>query len=151
MFEFQKLCSEVEALTPAESGLMLADRALSVTEGLAALNLQGINPVEVLASFIVGSVVSDGKISEKDLLNIHPDLVKALGDLCDIVGVERVYKVSKDVKKEIIGYTRLLQQIIAAADEKLAGDIVMLCLLITSADGKVSLKEKRYIMQLCNS
>ncbi len=41
--------------------------------------------------------------------------------------------------------------IINVCDEELATDIISLCLLITSVDGKISLKEKRYIRQLCKA
>lgn len=149
MFEFQKLCNEVEALTSAQRAALIAEKAASVTEGLCALGLEGTDPVETLAAFIIGSVVSDGVVGEKDLLNINPALTEAFGEACDLAGIQRNYKVSKDVKKLITDYTKQLLAVLAAASEELGADIVMLCLLVTSADGKVSLKEKRYIKQLC--
>ena len=103
----------------------------------------------MLASFIIGSVEADGSISEKDHLNIFPTLEQAFGDLCDLAGIERSIKISKDVRKEIEGFTKQLLEILAEADETLGADIILLCLLVTSADGKVSLRERKYIKQLC--
>ena len=148
MFEFQALCSEVEALTPAARAALIAEKSVAVVDGLRALNLP-VDPIEILASFVVGSVVSDGSISEKDYLNIHPALEQAFGELCDLAGIARTFKVSRDVRKEIENDTRELIAILGEADETLGADIVLLCLLVTSVDGKVSLKEKRYIKQLC--
>lgn len=148
MFEFQKLCRSAEALSPAERAAMLADLSVSVIARLNALAPE-IHPAEILASFIIGSVVSDGSVSEKDYLGIYPSLAKAFGEACDLAGIRRVYKVSKDVQREISGYTRQLLDLISVADEQLAADIIFLCLLVTSVDGKVSLKEQRYIKQLC--
>ena len=149
MFEFQKLCNEVEKLTPAERGVLIADKALAVVAGLHALGIEGTDPVETLAAFIVGSVVADGSVSEKDYLNIYPSLEEAFGEACDLAGIKNTIKVSRDVQKLIKGYTGELLSVLAMANEELAADIVMLCLLVTSVDGKVSLKEKRYIKQLC--
>lgn len=149
MFEFQKLCNEVEQLTPAERGALMAEKAVSVVEGLHALGLEGADPVETLAAFIVGSVIADGSVSEKDYLNIYPALTEALGEACDLAGISRKLKVSKDVQKLVKSYTSELLSVLSAADEELGADIIMLCLLVTSVDGKVSLKEKRYIKQLC--
>ena len=148
MFEFQALCNVVEALTPAERGALIADKSVSVVEGLHKIEFPA-DPVDVLASFIIGSVFADGSLSEKDLLNIYPALTQAFGEMCDLAGIQRTIKASRDVQKEIKKYTTELLGILSEADENLGSDIVLLCLLITSADGKVSLKEKRYIKQLC--
>lgn len=148
MFEFQALCNVVEALAPAERAALIAEKSISVVEGLHKIDFPA-DPIEVLASFVVGSVLSDGSFSEKDFLNIYPAVTQAFGELCDIAGIERKIKASRDAQKEIKTYTTELIGILAEADETLGSDIVLLCLLVTSADGKVSLKERRYIKQLC--
>ncbi len=151
MFEFQKLCNEVEALTPPERAALIVDKAVTVVDGLRGLGLDGEDPVNTLAAFIIGSVVSDGSISEKDYLYIYPSLVKAFGEFCDLAGIKSELKVSKDLQNIIKEYTKELLNILSAANEELGADIILLCLLVTSVDGKVSLKEKRYIRQLCKS
>lgn len=151
MFEFQKMCHDVEALTPSERALLLGEKSISVIKGLAELDIPEFDPIVTLASFIIGSVVSDGSISEKDYLFIYPSLVKAFGDECDLAEIKRSYKVSKDAQKEIKEYTEELLAILSRVDENLGNDIVSLCLLVTSVDGKISLKEQRYIKQLCKA
>lgn len=151
MFEFQKLCNEVEALEPVQRAALIAEKAVNVIEGLHGLHIEGIDPVETLAAFLIGSVVSDGVVSEKDLLGIEPSLIKAFGEACDLAGIEHSFKVSKDAVKEIKAYTQAIHSIVWTVDEQLGADIVTLCLLVTSVDGKVSLKERRYIKQLCNA
>lgn len=151
MFEFEKLCHEVEALTPAQRGVLLAEKALTVAAGLDELNITDARPIEVLASFIIGSVVSDGSISEKDYLGIYPALVKAFGEACDLAGIKNSFKVSKSVRDDINAYTQRMISIISQVDVDLANDIILLCLIITSADGKVSLRERRYVKKLCKA
>lgn len=148
MFEFQALCKQVEALTPAERAALIAEKSASVAVGLRALDEES-DPVSVLAAFVVGSVVADGSISEKDYLNLYPSLAEAFGELCDVAGIGRKLKVSKDIRKDIALYTKQLLAILGEADEQLYADIVLLCLLVTSVDGKVSPRERRYIKQLC--
>ena len=150
MFEFKKLCSELEKLSPAERGVLLAEKSISVVRGINSLDLP-FNGVETLVTFIIGSVVSDGAISEKDYLYIYPSLVKAFGNDFDFLSAKRALQIAKDIKKEIAAHTKKLLSIIANCDEDLAMDIVSLCLLVTSVDGKISLKEKRYIRQLCKA
>ncbi|MBD5131271.1 MAG: TerB family tellurite resistance protein [Clostridiales bacterium] len=150
MFEFKKLCNEVEKLSPADRGLLLVEKSVSVVKGLNSLDLP-FNPVKTLVTFIIGSVVSDGSISEKDYLYIYPSLVKAFGHDFDFMSAKQALQIAKDIKKEISSHTKQLLSVIATCDEDLAADIVSLCLLVTSVDGKVSLKEKRYIRQLCRA
>lgn len=150
MFEFNKLCNELEKLDPIERGVMLAEKSESVIKGLDALVLP-FNPLKTLVTFIIGSVVSDGSINEKDYLYIYPSLVKAFGNDFDFISEKQALQLAKDIKKEITAQTKDMMSVIAVCDERLAADIVALCLLVTSIDGKISLKEKRYIRQLCKA
>ena len=150
MFEFKKLCNEVEKLNPAERGLLLAEKSITVVKGLNSLDVP-FNPVQTLVTFIIGSVVSDGFINEKDYLYIYPSLVKAFGHDFDFMSAKQALQIAKDIKKELAAHTKDLLSVIAKCDESLAADIVALCLLVTSVDGKVTLKEKRYIRQLCKA
>ena len=107
--------------------------------------------MKTLVTFIIGSVVSDNSINEKDYLYIYPSLVKAFGNDFDFISAKQAIGLAKDIKKEITKYTKEMISIINVCDEELATDIISLCLLITSVDGKISLKEKRYIRQLCKA
>lgn len=150
MFEFKKLCNELEVLNPVERGVILAEKSVSVIKGLSGLNIP-LDPVKTLVTFIIGSVVSDNSINEKDYLYIYPSLVKAFGNDFDFISAKQAIGLAKDIKKEITKYTKEMISIISVCDEALAADIISLCLLITSVDGKISLKEKRYIRQLCKA
>lgn len=150
MFAWKKLCNELEKLGPLDRGALLVEKSISVVHGLRALELP-FNPVETLVAFIMGSVVSDGVLNEKDYLYMYPSLVKAFGNDFDFMSVKQALQMAKDVKKEIADDTKKMMSVIAVCDQNLAADIVALCLLVTSADGKISLKEKRYIRQLCRA
>ncbi len=150
MFEFKKLCNTLEELNPIERGVILAEKSVSVIKGLSGLNIP-LDPVKTLVTFIIGSVVSDNSINEKDYLYIYPSLVKAFGNDFDFISAKQAIGLAKDIKKEITKYTKEMISIISICDEALTADIISLCLLITSVDGKISLKEKRYIRQLCKA
>lgn len=150
MFEFKKLCNTLEELNPIERGVILAEKSVSVIKGLSGLNIP-LDPVKTLVTFIIGSVVSDNSINEKDYLYIYPSLVKAFGNDFDFISAKQAIGLAKDIKKAITKYTKEMISIINVCDEELATDIISLCLLITSVDGKISLKEKRYIRQLCKA
>ncbi len=129
MFEFKKLCNTLEELNPVERGVILAEKSVSVIKGLSGLNIP-LDPVKTLVTFIIGSVVSDNSINEKDYLYIYPSLVKAFGNDFDFISAKQAIGLAKDIKKAITKYTKEMISIISVCDEALAADIISLCLLI---------------------
>ncbi len=151
MFSFDKLCKTLEELAPGERLLLLAEKAHSVSEGLGELGFGEGERLRTLSAFVVGSLVSDGGLDEKQYQNVYASLVEAFGGEYDFRTVKELYREAKDVDKTILKYTEQMMRLFAAADEGLQEDIVMLCLLLVSSDGHVSLREKRYIRKLCRS
>ncbi len=66
MFEFAKVWKEYEALSPAERGAVLGVKSVEILAKLRQLDLPGVDSVQTLAGFILGSVVSDGRVNVAD-------------------------------------------------------------------------------------
>lgn len=148
MFEFNKVMKDYESLNAIERGLMLTEKSVSIFAKLAALDIDGIDPVETLASFIIGSVVADGKLHEKEYLLIYPALVKVFGSDFDYESIKKEFEADKDGRKDIAGYTTDLLRVLGTVDETLYEDVIILCLCVVTIDGKVSLREKNYVKRL---
>lgn len=148
MFEFKKVMKDYESLNAIERGLMLTEKSVSILAKLSALDIDGIDPVETLASFIIGSVVADGKLHEKEYLLIYPALVKVFGSDFDYESIKKEFEADKDGRKDIAGYTTDLLRVLGTVDETLYEDVIILCLCVVTIDGKVSLREKNYVKRL---
>lgn len=148
MFEFNKVMKDYESLNAIERGLMLTEKSVSILAKLSALDIDGIDPVETLASFIIGSVVADGKLHEKEYLLIYPALVKVFGSDFDYESIKKEFEADKDGRKDIAGYTTDLLRVLGTVDETLYEDVIILCLCVITIDGKVSLREKNYVKRL---
>ena len=148
MFEFNKVMKDYESLNAIERGLMLTEKSVSILAKLSALDIDGIDPVETLASFIIGSVVADGKLHEKEYLLIYPALVKVFGSDFDYESIKKEFEADKDGRKDIAGYTTDLIRVLGTVDETLYEDVIILCLCVVTIDGKVSLREKNYVKRL---
>lgn len=148
MFEFNKVVKDYESLNAIERGLMLTEKSVSILAKLSALDIDGIDPVETLASFIIGSVVADGKLHEKEYLLIYPALVKVFGSDFDYESIKKEFEADKDGRKDIAGYTTDLLRVLGTVDETLYEDVIILCLCVVTIDGKVSLREKNYVKRL---
>lgn len=148
MFEFNKVMKDYESLNAIERGLMLTEKSVSILAKLSALDIDGIDPVETLASFIIGSVVADGKLHEKEYLLIYPALVKVFGSDFDYESIKKEFEADKDGRKDIARHTTDLLRVLGTVDETLYEDVIILCLCVVTIDGKVSLREKNYVKRL---
>lgn len=148
MFEFNKVMKDYESLNAIERGLMLTEKSVNILAKLSVLDIDGIDPVETLASFIIGSVVADGKLHEKEYLLIYPALVKVFGSDFDYESIKKEFEADKDGRKDIAGYTTDLLRVLGTVDETLYEDVIILCLCVVTIDGKVSLREKNYVKRL---
>ena len=119
MFEFNKILKDYEQLGAIERGLMLTEKSVGILARLAELNIDGIDPVETLASFIVGSVAADGKLHEKEYLLIYPALVKVFGQDFDYERVKKAFENDKEGIKETAKYTKQLVRVLEFVDEDL--------------------------------
>lgn len=151
MLEFKRLCDAFEKLSVTERSILLTEKSVMIFERLCSISLPEIDPTSVLAGFIIGSSVSDGKINEKEYLMIYPSLIKIFGDDFDFNAIKNTFSHNRNVTKVISRYTEDLLNILAILDDKLKWDIIMLCLCAVSIDGKITLKEKQYIRRLCET
>lgn len=148
MFEFTKLCNAYEKLDLSTRSGMIIEKSANTLLKLRLLNLDGVDAVTTLATFIVGAVASDGVIDEREYLLIYPSLVMAFGNDFDFNSVKQMFRNDKQGITVLKKITQEMIQIISMVDEKLQEDIVTICLLVTSIDGKISFKERQYIKQL---
>ncbi len=151
MFEFSKLCKEFESLTVLERGVIMTGKSAEIFAKLRKLNMPGVDPVQTLAGFILGSVVADGHVNEQEYLLIYPALLHTFGDDFDFESIKKSFKDDRDGRNAVKEYTQEMLSLISLADESLIEDVVMLCLCVVSVDGKISPREQRYIRKLCKA
>ncbi len=148
MFDFKKICTTVENLSDEDRAALIIREGKRVYDGLSDIPFTAYNPFSALAAFIMGAIVSDGKIDENEYAMILPSLQKAFGKDVDYETLKTALK-SGRATEQINEYVNVLMKIVVSKNEDLVSDIVTLCLLVVSIDGKVSPKERRYIRKLC--
>ena len=80
---------------------------------------------------------------------MYPALLKVFGDEFDFEGVKDSFRKDRDGRAAVRLYTQEMLAFLTLADESLREDIIMLCLCVVGLDGRISLREQRYIHQLC--
>lgn len=148
MKEFDVLCRELEEMDGATYTALLAEKAARVLPALAAVSDSGVDGAAMLATFILGAVAADGKLSEEEYLLLSPMLHVFFGDAVDYETCKEAVKEFRPEARALKDGVDMLVDVLGQLSEDLKDDIVLVCLMICAIDGKVSQKEKRWIKQL---
>ena len=148
MQNFREICSEFEKLGALERSVILAEKSVKILARLKALDIDGVDPVYTLAGFVIGAIAADGAVDEKEYLLIYPALVKVFGANFNYASVKQAVKENRKSGRELNKSAKEMLRLLEQVDEGFKHDVIILCLCIVSVDGKVSLKEKRYIKNL---
>ncbi len=148
MSDFNKLCKEFEQIDATTYRALLAEKSLKVLPALMAITEDGLNGAEIFATFIMGAIAADGKLSEEEYLLVYPLLSLFFGDS---VNYEDCKKAVRSLRKESNELKKIVDEmvdVIGLVSDDLKDDIIIVIMLITAIDGKISLREKNWIKKL---
>lgn len=148
MFEYIEKCKKFEKLSTFNRYALLADKSLLVTSKLTELGFNVNESLSLIATFILGSIVSDGEVNEKEYLLMYPALLRTFGDNFDFDSIKEAFKNDFKTKKELKNYLKDILSLLNNVSNELKEDIVDICFAIVTIDGKLSLKERIYMRKL---
>lgn len=151
MFEFKKLCDSFERLSAVGKWTLLRKTSVTVLERLRCVSTVGEDPADALAGFLIGSAVSDGRLSERDYVLIYPSLLQTFGEGFDLSTVKDAVRRDAGGRISPLRYTENMRRIFSVIDDELKSDIVTLCMCVFAIDGRVAPKTKKYILRLCGT
>ena len=149
MFEFNRLCKEVEAMDPQTYGAIIAEKSVAVIAGLTAITRSGLDGMQIFTHFILCSIAADGKLDEAEYLVLRPAFEKLVGKKVSYEDAVAIFKeAGLDKPKEYKKVVDEMVDILGTVSLDLKRDIIIVCLLVCAVDGKISRKEKKWIKQL---
>lgn len=148
MFEYIEKCKKFEKLSTFNRYALLADKSLLVTSKLTELGFNVNESLPLIATFILGSIVSDGEVNEKEYLLMYPALLRTFGDNFDFDSIKEAFKNDFKTRKELKNYLKDILSLLNNVSSELKEDIVDICFAIVTIDGKLSLKERIYMRKL---
>ena len=148
MFDLEAICSEVEKLDPMTFAKLIGEKGQSVISGLAAIIGDADDAVTMFTAMVLGAVISDGKLDEKEFGLIQPLLEEAVGEKPTYEEAVEFMSAFKSAKNDYKKLTDALSIMFKAASDELKSDIVTLCFLVCATDGKISKREKNWIAKI---
>ena len=144
MNDFNYLCKQFEEMDSDTFGSVLADYSSRVIPALEALS--GGNGIELFTTFIFGALAADGKLTEEEYIAVMPMFKAFFGDAVNYDDCKLLFK--QMAKKELKNNVDEIVDTLGLLSDDLKNDIIIICMMICSVDGKISLKEKNWIKKL---
>ena len=148
MFEYIEKCKKFEKLSTFNRYALLADKSLLITSKLTELGFNVNESLSLIATFILGSIISDGEVNEKEYLLMYPALLRTFGDNFDFDSIKEAFKNDFKTRKELKNYLKDILSLLNNVSNELKEDIIDICFAIVTIDGKLSLKERIYMRKL---
>lgn len=148
MFEYIEKCKKFEKLSTFERFALLANKSLIITNKLSELGLNVNDSLSLIATFILGSIVSDGEVNEKEFLLMYPALLRTFGDNFDFDSIKEAFQNDFKTRNELKNYLKDILSLLNSVSNELKEDIIDICFAIVTIDGKLSLKERIYMKKL---
>lgn len=104
--------------------------------------------VEIFASFIIGAIAADGRLSETEYELLSPLLHAFFGEELDYETCKKAFRKMAPEQRELKKSVDEMVDVLGLLSDDLKDDIITVCLLICAVDGKVSLRERNWIKQL---
>ena len=148
MNDFNKLCKIFEEMDPAQYTLLLAEKSAKVMPALALITGTGEDAVALFATFALGAVAADGRLSEEEYALLYPILRTCFGDNVDYAACKDLARALRPESRELKKYVNDLVDVLGLLSDELKDDLVLICMMLCAVDGKISFAEKNWIKQL---
>lgn len=148
MKEFNELCKEFEEMDVLSYGACLAAKSIQIVPALATIMEDGMSGVSVFATFILGAIAADGRLSEEEYALCYPLLHAFFGEKLDYEVCKRAVRYLRPESRELKKAAKEMIRVFGEVSEELKDDIILVCMMICAIDGKISLKEKNWIKKL---
>ena len=149
MFEFNKLCKMIEEMDAKTFLALITEKSVGIVSALTAITRDGLDGLQIYMNFILCSIAADGKLAEEDYMVLRPGFEVLAGRPVSYEDAVAIFKAagldkSKDYKRVVDEMVDILGMV----SLDLKRDIILVCLMVCSVDGKISHKEKKWIKQL---
>lgn len=149
MSDFDTLCKVLEGLDPATFNSVIEEKSVSIIAGLSDITGDGIDALSIYADFMLCAVAADGKLTEEEFVFIKPilDLISGM-DVTFEEADAAFHELGLDKPKEYKAAMDKMVDLIGLISPALKDDIVLVCMMACSVDGKISRKERKWIARL---
>lgn len=110
-----------------------------------------MDAITIYLDFVLCAVAADGKLTEEEFILVKPIMDLVTGSDVSYENAKAIFKAAGlDKPKEYKAAMDKTVDLLGIISPELKDDIILVCMLICSVDGKISFREKRWIKKLIN-
>lgn len=148
MKELNQLCKEFEQIDALSYVAILTEKSTSVLPALCALTVDGYDGATIFASYIFAAIAADGRITEEEYALSYPLISAFFGDKITYEDCKAAAKNEKYARGDAKKTEKAMLLLFGMLPEDIRDDLIVITLMISAVDGKVSLREKNWIKKL---
>ncbi len=149
MSHFDALCEVLENMDPDTFSQIINEKSAQILADLSMITEDGMGAVAIYMDFLLCAVSADGKLTEEEFYLVKPilDLIND-ADLTYEQGLEVFKEAGLDKPKEYKETMDRVVDLLGTISPELKDDIILVCMMVCSVDGKISRKERKWIQKL---
>ena len=148
MTEFDKLCQEAEDIDWETRVAIIRGKSEEILPLLSEARSGDASGADIFATFLLGALAADGKLTEEEYALLFPLLQSFLGDSINYEDARKAVSGMRKESRELKTLGKRLMDVVGEFSQDLRKDIVLVIMLICAVDGKISFSEKNWIRSL---
>lgn len=148
MTEFDKLCQEAEDIDWETRVAIIRGKSEEILPLLSEARSGDASGADIFATFLLGALAADGKLTEEEYALLFPLLQSFLGDSINYEDARKAVAGMRKESRELKILGKRLMDVVGEFSQDLRKDIVLVIMLICAVDGKISFSEKNWIRSL---
>ena len=148
MFDFDKLCKEVESIDPFSYMKLLDMKCQKVMPILQELNIDNLNGINLFYNFVLTAIFSDGIVTEDEFYIIQPSLKVVFGDELTFEDCNNALENMGEETEKHNGMVDEMLDLLGEVSDELKNDLFTIVLLVCAVDGEISRREKKWLKRL---
>ena len=148
MTEFDDLCREAEDIDFETRCAILKGKSQEILPLLSEKSEDGESGADILSTFLFSAMAADGRLSSEEYDLLYPLLSSFLGEKINYTDAKKAVGAMRKENREMKKISEDMVGVLAEFSEDLRREIVLVIMMICTADGKISLSEKLWIKKL---
>ena len=118
-------------------GVILGEKSLKVIPALSKITESGVDGATIFATYVLGAIAADGRLSEEEYVLCYPLLHAFFGEYVNYEDCKKAARLLRPESRELKKAVKEMTDVFGQLSDELKEDLVTVCLLICSIDGKI--------------
>ncbi len=128
--------------------LFIINKSPSLLKLIQSIEVNDFDPLSSFVGFIIGSFVKNNYLNEQEYIQSYPSLITVFKHNDCLKRIKQNYMINNHKESVVKKYQIEMKKIFSLIDAKTKQDIIFLFLSIIMKNGKISIRDRKYLDSL---